>query len=182
MLENEYKRIVTFLNKEKFDYLVIGGIAFSVIGEPRETVDIDFCIFIKKTEVKRFLKKAEKNNYTVNKKVMIKRAESTGTFNIMDGNIRIDFIIASHQLEKSAFKRRQKIRIHGVEAYFPTPEDFILLKVVPGRKEDIVDAEKVAIRYKGKLDEKYLLDWAMKLSDEAEDMRIYKEVRRLLKL
>jgi hypothetical protein len=32
----------------------------------------------------------------------------------------------------------------------------------------------------GKLDKKYLLKWAMKLSEQAEDLRIYNEVKKLL--
>jgi len=58
----------------------------------------------------------------------------------------------------------------------------ILLKIVPGRLKDLADVENIAKRNAGKLDEKYILDWAMKLSDEAEDLRIYRRVKRLLKL
>jgi hypothetical protein len=180
MLEKEYKRIITFLNNQELNYLVIGGIAVSVIGNPRETKDIDLCIFIKKSDVKSFLDKLIKKDFVVNKDTMVELAKSTGYFNIMDGKVRIDFIIASHQLEKSAFDRKILIEMEGVKAYYPTPEDLILLKIVPGRLRDLADAEEIATRHSGKLDAKYLLDWARKLSDEAEDMRIYKEIKQLL--
>jgi len=182
MLEKEYKKIITFLNDNELNYLVIGGIAVSVIGEPRETIDIDFCIFIKKKDVKNFLEKVENIGYIVNKKSAINSAKTTGVFHIMDGKIRIDFLIVSHKFEKSAFNRKILIEMHGVKAYYPTPEDLILLKIVPGRLKDLADVENIAKRNAGKLDEKYILDWAMKLSDEAEDLRIYRRVKRLLKL
>lgn len=182
MLEAEYKRIITFLNKQKINYLVIGGIAVSVIGEPRETVDIDFCVFIKKGDIETFLEKAQRNGYIVDKKEMLKNAKLTGSFNVRDGKVQIDFLISSHELEKSALNRKIEIEMHGVKAYYPTPEDLILFKIVPGRFQDLADIESIAKRYSGKLDEKYLLNWAKKLSDEAEDMRIYKEVKRLLTL
>lgn len=35
MLEIEYKKIIKFLNRESIDYLVIGGIAASIHGNPR---------------------------------------------------------------------------------------------------------------------------------------------------
>ena len=181
-MEQGYKRIVTFLNNQKLNYLVIGGIAVSVIGEPRETVDIDFCIFIKKMSVKDFLDKASQNGFSVDKETMLNRVKSTGCFSIMNGAVRIDFLVASHKLEKSAFNRNILIEMHGVKAYYPTPEDLILLKIVPARLRDLADAENIAKRYSGKLDEKYLKRWAQKLSDEAQDMRIYNEVERLLKL
>jgi hypothetical protein len=83
--------------------------------------------------------------------------------------------------EENAFKRKQRIKIFGVGANFPTPEDLILFKVIPARPIDKIDGENIALRHKGKLDEKYLLDWVMKLSDEAQDARIYKDIKRLLK-
>ena len=180
MLEAEYKRIITFLNKQKINYLVIGGIAVSVIGEPRETVDIDFCVFIKKGDIEIFLEKARRNGYIVDKKEMLEHAKLTGSFNIRDGTVQIDFLISSHKLEKSALNRKIEVEMHGVKAYYPTPEDLILFKIVPGRLQDLADIENIAKRYSGKLDKRYLLDWAKKLSDEAEDMRIYREVKRLL--
>lgn len=182
MLEQEYKKIITFLNDRNLDYLVIGGIAVSVIGNPRVTKDIDFCIFIKKSEVENFLNESEKSGFIVDKKKMLEQVKLSGCFYIMDGKVRIDFLIASHELEKSAFRRKILIEMHGVKAYYPTPEDLILLKIVPGRYRDLADAEDIAKRHSGKLDKKYLLDWAQKLSDEAEDMRIYREVKRLIKL
>ena len=182
MLEQEYKRVITFLNNQELNYLVIGGIAVSVIGEPRETKDIDLCIFIKRTDVADFLGKAETKGYIVDRDNMVKRVRETGTFNIMDGKVRIDFLVASHKFEKSAFKRKIEIEMQGVKAYYPAPEDLMLLKIVAGRLRDLADAERIAIRYFGKLDKEYLLNWAMKLSDEAEDMRIYSEVKRLLTL
>jgi len=44
----------------------------------------------------------------------------------------------------------------------------------------LADIENIAIRHKNKLDKKYLLDWAMKLADEAQDMRIYEDIKKLL--
>jgi len=182
MLEQEYKRIINFLNTHSLNYLVIGGIAVSVIGNPRETKDIDFCIFIKKSDIKKFLERANKSGFEFDIKKMLQQAKETGCFHIMDGSVRIDFLIASHELEKTAFNRKTSIEMHGVKAFYPTPEDLILLKIVPGRLRDLADAEDIAIRHSGKLDEKYLLNWAQKLSDESEDMRIYRKVKRLLKL
>ncbi|MCK4248533.1 MAG: nucleotidyltransferase [Candidatus Omnitrophica bacterium] len=181
MLEQEYKKIITFLNNQKIDYLVIGGIAVSVIGNPRETKDIDFCLFIRKSEIKGFLDKAEGKGFIIDKKMMLEHAKSTGCFYFTDNDVRIDFLVASHKLEKTAFTRKILIKMHGVKAYYPSPEDLILLKIIPGRLRDLADAEDIAKRHAEKLDKKYLLTWAQKLSDEAEDFRIYREIKKLLK-
>ncbi len=181
MLEQSYKKIITFLNELKIDYLVIGGIAVSILGNPRETNDIDLCIFINKKRVKNFIEEAIKRNYTVEKEKMLNRAKTVGSFYIIDGDVRIDFVIASHPLEYSALKRKILVDISGVKAYFPSPEDLILLKIIPGRLQDLADIENIVKRHADKLDKKYLLDWAMRLSDEAEDSRVYNEIKKFLK-
>ncbi len=180
LLEEVYRKAVAFLNK-KFDYLVIGGIAAGVMGEPRVTGDIDFCIFIKKKGIKDFLEKAKKEGFKFDQREVIKKVEETGTFKIWCEDFHIDFIIASTKFEEKAFKRRQKITFQKIEAFFPSVEDLILSKIIPGRLQDIIDAEKIVIRNFDQLDIKYLQNWAQKLSDEAEDLRIWNELERMLK-
>ena len=110
---------------------------------------------------------------------MKKQVRETGTFKIYWGETHIDFIIASTKFEKSALKRKAEIKIYGIKAWYPTPEDLILFKVIPGRSIDIADAENITRRNAKKLDFEYLESWATKLSDEAEDARIYNEIKRL---
>lgn len=181
LLEQVYKKVVTFLNKGNHKYLIIGGIAAGVLGEPRVTGDVDVDIMVDPKHIPDFLDKAEKAGFKVSPKKCLTRARQTGTFQINYGDFHIDFIIASTDLENQAFKRRKIIRLYGIKAFFPTPEDLILLKIIPGRKQDLLDAERVTLRHKGKLDVRYLKSWAQKLSDQAEDMRIWHELNSLLK-
>lgn len=175
-----FRKTISFLETEGNAYLVIGGIAAAVLGYPRLTQDIDICIQIKKKEVLQFLKKAESHGFTFNKKEVIKRIKETGTFQIKAGDFHVDFLILSTEFEKSALRRRQKIVVYDIPASLPTPEDLILFKIVPARYIDLADVENIAKRYFDKLDKKYLTEWAQKLSDEAEDMRIYNQIKKIL--
>ena len=181
LLEEVYKKVVTFLNREKYKYLIIGGIAAGTLGEPRVTGDVDVDIILDQQDVPAFLDKAKKIGFKVSKKKCLRTVQQTGTFQINYGDFHIDFIIASTDLESQAFDRRKTIGLYGIKAFFPTPEDLILFKIVPGRKQDLLDAEKVILRHKERLDIGYLKTWARKLSDQAEDMRICNELKRLLK-
>lgn len=179
-LDKLYRKVIGFLNREKVNYIVIGGVAAGTLGEPRVTGDVDIDLSISKKDMADFLSKAKKAGFQFDKNVCKERAKRTGTFQIKYKEFHLDFIIASTDLEREAFKRKKVIRLYNIKAYFPTPEDLILLKVISGRPLDIIDAEKVAIRWSGKLDSKYLESWAQELSDEAENLRIYNEVTRLL--
>ncbi|MEW6040931.1 MAG: nucleotidyltransferase [Elusimicrobiota bacterium] len=177
-----FRKIVRFLNKEQIDYLLIGGIAAGVIGEPRATGDIDIDIILDKRDITNFLNKLNKAGFNFSERECMRRARESGSFQIKLNGYHIDFIIASTEIERQAMKRKKTLKVHGIKTNFPSPEDMIILKIIPGRGIDIFDAENIAKRYSGKLDEKYLIEWAQKLADEAEDLRIYNEVKRLLKL
>jgi hypothetical protein len=181
LLEQVYKKVVTFLNNEKYKYLIIGGIAAGTLGEPRVTGDVDVDIVLEQKDIPDFLNKAKKAGFKVSKEKCLRTVEQTGTFQINYGDFHIDFIIASTDLERQAYKRRKTIGLYGIKAFFPTPEDLILFKIIPGRKQDLLDAERVVLRHREKLDMQYLKTWARKLSDQAEDMRIWNELKRLLK-
>lgn len=180
-MEEVFKRVITFLNEGKYKYFVIGGIAAGTLGEPRVTGDIDVDIILNKEEVGEFLDKAEDAGFLFTKTLCIKSIRQTGVFQIRFGDYHIDFLVASTALETMAFKRRIGIKVYGTKGFFPTPEDLILMKLVPGRAKDIADVEGLITRHGDKLDKDYLKTWAMKLCDEAEDMRIWTVLNKLLK-
>ncbi len=180
-LEGVYKKLISFLNKEKFGYLIIGGIAAGILGEPRLTGDIDVDIILDKKQLNEFLNKAKRTGFKIDVQKCVKRVKEAGVFQISHGDFHIDFIIASTDLEREAIKRKKIIKLYGLSAFFPTAEDFILLKIIPARPQDLMDAERVVTRHKGKLDLKYLKNWAEILSEEAQDMRIHNELQKLLR-
>jgi len=177
-----FRRIVSFLEGEKLPYLVIGGLASSVHGYPRMTQDVDICLSIAKERVGGFLRKARKRGFRFDEEEELRNVESLGVFKMGLGDFHIDFIILSTEFEKAAISRSSRLTIFGVEAPLPTPEDLILLKVIPNRPIDVADMENIARRYSGRLDRRYIELWAQRLSDEAEDMRIHKDIMRLLNL
>ena len=181
LLEDVYKKVVTFLNREKYKYLIIGGIAAGTLGEPRITGDVDVDIIIDKENIPEFLDKATKAGFNVRKERCIIFAERMGVFQINLEDFHIDFIVASTGLETAAFERAKTIKLFGIKAFFPSPEDLILLKIIPGRDKDLLDVKSIVLRHKGKLDTRYLRTWAQKLCDEAEDMRIWTVLNDLLK-
>jgi hypothetical protein len=180
-LEDVFKKVVKFLNKGKYKYFVIGGIAAGTLGEPRLTGDVDVDIIISKKEVGDFLDKAEEAGFLFSKAACIESVRRTGVFQISCGDYHIDFLVASTALETAAFERRIGIKIYGTKGFFPTPEDLILLKIVPGRAKDIADVEGLIARHGNRLDKEYIKTWAMKLCDEAQDMRIWQTLEKLLK-
>jgi len=170
------------INASGVNYLIIGGVAVSVWGNIRLTEDLDLMIFISQKSVKLILKDAKYSGFRFAEKTVISQAKDAGVFKIFYKNYHLDFLIASTSLEESALKRKKKLTIFDREVFVPSKEDLLLLKIIPGRPKDMLDAESIATRHKGQLDIDYLEAWAKRLCDEAQDMRIWNELQRVLAL
>jgi predicted nucleotidyltransferase len=131
------------------------------------TADVDVDVLLDKGQVLEFLNKLKKCRFQVDLQTCQRNAKRRGVFQINYEDFHIDFIIASIGLERQAFRRKKSVKLYGLKIFFPTIEDFILLKIIAGRPQDLIDAEKVVIRQRGRLDKKYLKMWAQRLSDEA---------------
>lgn len=175
-----FRASIDLIETSKVDYLIIGAVAVGVWGEPRLTEDLDLMIFIPRKNLKIVFENAKRLGFKFNEKEIIEQAKLVGVFKIFYKQYHLDFLIASIDFERYALKRKIKVKIFDREVFVPSKEDLLLLKIIPGRTKDILDAEGIVNRQKGKLDIKYLETWAQKLSDEAEDLRIWNELKRLL--
>jgi predicted nucleotidyltransferase len=180
ILDEFYIAVIDFLEQSKVPYLIIGGLAVSVIGEPRMTQDIDLIVSLKKQNVHALLESAINSSFELNMERELQRVKETGTFRLNRGHFHADMIIASTSLEESAFTRAQRIKLVNKIASFPSPEDLVLFKIVVGRDKDMLDARAIVIRHKMRLDRGYLKRWAQSISDEAEDMTVWNRLMELL--
>lgn len=180
-LPGVFQALVRLLEQAQVPYLIVGGMAQAVIGEPRMTQDVDCIVFVQPPQVSGLLDRFSRAGFAVDRPGVLQRIESTGTFNVHRGRWRVDIILASTEFEQSALQRAQRLRLYDMEVNLPTPEDLIILKLVPGREKDLLDAKTVMIRHRDRLDRTYLERWAQQLSDEAEDPRIWQTLQRLLK-
>jgi hypothetical protein len=176
-----FRASIDLIKACNINYLIIGAVAVGVWGNIRVTEDLDLMIFVSRKDVKLILNKAKDFGFSFNEKNVSKQAKEVGVFKIFYKNYHLDFLISSTELEKSALKRRKKIRIFDRDVFVPSKEDLLLFKIISGRPKDLLDAESICDRQKGRLDINYLESWAQRLSDEAEDMRIYNTLEKFLK-
>ena len=180
--ERSVIKTIRFLEKEKVAYFVLGGLAVGVLGEPRFTLDIDLDIFVEREDLGIFLKRAKDGPFQFNVRAAMVNVEKFGTFRIFCDGVQVDMILASTALEKSALQRRKQLALFSKKTFFPTAEDLILLKLIPGRPKDLIDVESVFLRHKDRLDSGYLKRWAEKICDESDDFRILHLLKKFLKL
>jgi hypothetical protein len=144
----------------KIDYMVIGGQAVLLYGEPRLTKDIDITLGIDSDQLSLILEFLQK----LKLEVLVDSAEEfvnrTKVLPVADSasGIRVDFIFSSSEFEKSALKRTTAIK-HGKTAIkYASLEDLIIHKIIAGRPRDIEDINSMLIKHSD-FDRKYIQYW-----------------------
>jgi len=170
----------SFLERERVRYLVIGGLAIVVVGEPRTTADADAIVFLSAAEAEALISRAAASGFELEESVERERLVTTGTLRFRKGRFQIDLITASLPFEEGAFDRAHHHELFGVRLPFPSPEDLILFKVLAGRDKDMLDAVGVARRNCERLDRGYLERTLQPLCELAEDMTAWKRLQRVL--
>ncbi|MBI5194637.1 MAG: nucleotidyltransferase [Nitrospirae bacterium] len=160
------KELCLFLDNSGIEYMLVGGLAVGIWGEPRATVDIDFLISFNLDDFAVLRQKKDKSNAFVfihDKPMTFDRVSLLRTTLKSNLDVFVDFLFADDDFQKEALSRRQAINIADFTVNIPTPEDLILLKLISGREQDLLDAKKVFIMQKAHLDMKYVQRWSEKL-------------------
>ena len=160
------KELCLFLDNAGIEYMLVGGLAVGIWGEPRATVDIDFMVPFNKNNFVVLSRKINDSNafIFVHDKPMAFESISLLRATLKSNpDLNVDFLFADDEFKKDALSRRQTINITDFTVNIPTPEDLILLKILSNREQDLLDAKKIFEMQKEHLDMEYLQKWLERL-------------------
>lgn len=156
VLERALTDLARLLAESGVPYMVIGGMANAVWGEPRATLDIDVTLWVEEAVIPATVDilscsfrplVGDPIGFIAETRVL--PMEST------DG-VRIDVIFGMLPFEHEAVQRAVTFAIAGVAVSFCTAEDLVLMKVISERDRDLADARAVVARRLPELDLAYL--------------------------
>jgi hypothetical protein len=141
-------------------YMVIGGQAVLLHGEPRATLDIDITLGVDVDSFGRVLDAAgtigldpiPEDPEAFARRTMVLPAKDR------DSGIRVDFIFSFLPYERQAIGRAAVVAIDGVPVRFASVEDLIIHKMFAGRPRDIEDVRGVLVRHP-ECDREYVERW-----------------------
>jgi hypothetical protein len=139
-LPEDFKDFIKYLNEYNVRYLLVGGWAVGIYGNPRATKDIDFLIAIDDENIEN-LQKALYNfgAPTVNNSVF---QDKGNVFRLGRSPVQIDIINeASGIIFEDCYKRRNVISTKDIEISTISKEDLIKNKKASGRYRDLADIE-----------------------------------------
>ncbi len=181
MFQEILSRIASTLNKHDLPYMIIGGQAVLLYGEPRLTRDIDITLGIDTDQLDKLLmviKELSLKALPEDIKPFVSRTMVLPAIDEGSG-IRVDFIFSFTSYEAEAIKRARKISILGSEVCFASPEDVIIHKIFAGRPRDLEDVRIIVLK-NPEIDGSYIRNWLKEFdasSDEKKFLNTFDEIR-----
>ena len=171
------------LESAHLPYMVVGGQAVLLHGEPRLTRDIDITVGVDASELPRVRRATEGIGLAPSVTDVESFVRRTNVLPLSDPAtfLRVDVIFSFTPYEAEAIGRAVGVVFEDVTVRFASVEDLIIHKLVAGRSRDIEDVAGLLTRNHA-LDEMYLNRWLASFReivhrDLVEELNALKRVR-----
>jgi hypothetical protein len=161
--------------------VIIGGIAASLLGTPRLTVDLDAVFLLDYDDLPRLLAEAEKQGieprtadpiaFALRSRVLLLRHTMSGT--------DIDLSLGILPFEIEMVERSAVIDLGVIQLRLPTPEDLIIMKAVAQRPKDLADIQAIAASHPD-LDRERIQYWVEQFGQALDLPDLWKTISGLL--
>ncbi len=170
----------TFLEKEKYKFCFIGGIALQRWGEPRVTVDVDVTLLTGFGGEKPFIQTLlaayrsripDAAAFALENRVLLLKSA---------GGIALDIALAALPFEAEAVNRATRFEfLPGVSLLTCSAEDLVIMKAFANRPRDWADIKSVIDRGPGELDKAYILERLTPLAEIKSTPEILTTIKTL---
>jgi predicted nucleotidyltransferase len=161
--------------------VIIGGVAASLLGASRYTVDLDAIFLLSIEELPRLLKEAAAQGIepriadpvasAQKSRVLLLRHTVSGT--------DIDLYLGVLPFEVEMVERSSMIEIGAIKLRLPTPEDLIIMKAIAHRSKDLADIQAIANSHPS-LDKERIHFWVEQFGEALDLPELWKEIATFL--
>lgn len=161
--------------------VIIGGVAVSLLGTPRYTVDLDAVFLLSFEDMPRLLAEAAKQGieprvsdpigFARKSRVLLLRHTASGT--------DIDLSLGVLPFEVEMVERGTLVEIGSIKLRLPTPEDLIIMKAVAHRPKDLADIQAIAASHPG-LEKERIKFWVEQFGEGLDLPELWRDIQKLL--
>ena len=161
---------------------MIGGIASSLLGQPRLTRDIDVLIQLEDSYWERFLSAGARFGFRARlqdalafarrSRVLLIRHEPSG--------VDIDIALAGLPFEEESIAQVRWTKVGKLSLPLPTPENLIIMKAVAHRPQDIADIQAL-LNANPKVDLRRIRGWVKEFSRALDAPGILRDLENLVR-
>jgi hypothetical protein len=154
-------RLTRSLDAAELPFMLIGGQAVLLHGEPRLTQDIDVTLGIGPRRLNEVLERCRELGLETLPEDVQRFVRRTFVLPVRDHDtgIRVDLIFSTTPYETEAIGRAVRVEVGGADVPFASAEDLIIHKLFAARARDVEDARGVVRRKGAELDWDYMRRW-----------------------
>jgi predicted nucleotidyltransferase len=166
MFQKLINRLAIGLDQQKIPYMIIGGQAVLLHGEPRLTRDIDITLGVDIDQLHKVQKVVELLQLQSLVATPKQFVADTRVLPVIDptSNIRIDLVFSFSAFERLAVKRAILIEKDGYKVKYATAEDIVIHKIFAGRPRDLEDVKGILLK-NANIDSTYIRKWLQDFSE-----------------
>jgi len=147
-LEEVVKEACAVFSSLRIRYVIVGGVAVNLLGRARSTFDVDAIAAIDQVGTERLVKAFKQRGFEVSREDIDEALRAKSHFSVFDSKsgYRIDCKGVYTVNEKYALSERRHLRVAGKLIFVDSAEDLIVMKLLYGSEQDVLDAESVYAR------------------------------------
>jgi predicted nucleotidyltransferase len=160
MFQELLEKLAQALEASDVPYMVIGGQAVLLYGEPRLTRDIDITLGVGPEHASDILAVAKASGLKVLVENVSDFVHQTLILPCQQSptGIRVDFIFSFSPYEQQALQRARIVEIRQARVRFASLEDLIIHKIFAGRPRDLEDVRIILLKNQS-VDIDYIRRW-----------------------
>ena len=155
-LERAVGSLARFLEARRIPYMLIGGIANLVWGEPRATLDVDVSVLVEEDAWPGLIAGLRQRFHVIPKDAQGFLRETHVLPLETDAGVRLDLVWARLPYEHKAIARATVEEVLGQRVRVCRPEDLIIHKIVSERPKDREDVRAIIHHQGPRLDRRAL--------------------------
>jgi len=160
--------------------VIIGGVAASLLGSPRYTVDLDAVFLIDFDDLPGFILEAADQGIEprISDPIAFARKSRMVLLRHTSSSTDIDISMGLLPFEVDMVQRSQEISLGPLRLRLPTPEDLVIMKAVAHRKKDLDDIQSIVSSHPH-LDRERIQYWVNQFGEALDSPGLWKEIEAL---
>ncbi len=180
ILEAALLEMAALLEELHLDYMLIGGVAVALWGEPRATLDVDLTLWVEPDRMESTVETLAAR-LAVRTPRPLEFVQRSRVLPVLASNgIPVDLLFAAWPLEKKAIGHAVVRQVAGSPVRVAGLNDLLLLKLISDRPKDLADAAALLRRHRGQVNFNWLERELSALAEAIAEPEMLERFRRLL--
>ncbi|MBN2491513.1 MAG: hypothetical protein JXQ29_11750 [Planctomycetes bacterium] len=173
--------LLSWFEDMQVEGVVIGGVAASLLGRPRATLDVDAVVWLHEERWTIFLEAAGRHGFSPRipdalafakrSRVLLLTHSSTG--------VPADVAFGALPFEQQAIAHRTDHDLEGLKVPLPRPEDLVIMKAIAHRPRDDADIEGL-LQARPDIDRRYVTETVREFARILDAPELLADLERLL--